>query len=90
MTNTLSAKYFQEKKERLQNKLAKDIKIYLKKKKKKRAIMVMNLTKISQKMKNKSLLSRKKNDRMRKNTLLQKVMTHKVPLKVYIERDEKL
>ena len=90
MTNTLSAKHCQEKKERLQNKLAKDIKIYLKKKKKKRAIMVMNLTKISQKMKNKSLLSRKKNDRMRKNTLLQKVMTHKVPLKVYIERDEKL
>ena len=90
MTNTLSTKYCQEKKERLQNKLAKDIKIYLKKKKKKRAIMVMNLTKISQKMKNKSLLSRKKNDRMRKNTLLQKVMTHKVPLKVYIERDEKL
>ena len=35
MTNTLSAKYYQENKERLQNELAKDIIIYLKKKKKK-------------------------------------------------------
>ena len=45
MTNTLSAKYCQENKERLQNELAKDIRIYLKKKKKKQsAVMVMNLT----------------------------------------------
>ena len=36
MTNTLSAKYYQENKERLQNELAKDIIIYLKKKKKKK------------------------------------------------------
>ena len=39
----------------------KDIKIFLKKKKKKSNNMVMNVTKISQKMKNKSLLSIEKN-----------------------------
>ena len=33
MPKTLSAKYYQENKERLQKKLAKDIKIFLKKKK---------------------------------------------------------
>ena len=38
----------------------KDIKIFLKKKKKKSENMVVNVTKISQKMKNKSLLSTEK------------------------------
>ena len=57
MFKTLSAKYYQENKERLQKKLAKDIKIFLKKKKKKSGNMVVNVTKISQMMKNKSLLS---------------------------------
>ena len=40
-----------------QKKLVKDIKVFLKKKKKKRENMVVNITKISQKMKTKSLLS---------------------------------
>ena len=38
MSKTLSAKYYQENKERLQKKLRKDTKIFLKKKKKKAAI----------------------------------------------------
>ena len=53
MSKTLSAKYCRENKERLQKKLVKDIKIFLKKKKKKRDDMVVKVTKISQKMKNK-------------------------------------
>ena len=57
MSKTLSAKYYQENKERLQKKLAKDIKIFLKKKREKSGKMVVNVTKISQKMKNKGLLS---------------------------------
>ena len=60
MSKTLSAKYHQQNKERLQKKLVKDIKIFLKKKKKKHGIMCVNVTKISQKMKNKSFLSIKK------------------------------
>ena len=70
MTKKLSAKYYQENKERLQKKLVKDIKMFLKKKKKKSNIMVVNITKTLQKMKNKGLLSTEnKNYRMRKNTL---------------------
>ena len=61
MSKRLSAKYYQENKERLQNKLAKDIKIFLKKKKKKSDNMVVNVTKISQKVTNKSLLGIEKN-----------------------------
>ena len=61
MSENLPAKYYQENKERLQKKLMKDIKIFLKKKKRKSNNMVMNVTKISQKMKNKSLLSIEKN-----------------------------
>ena len=38
MSTTLSAKYYQENKERLQKKLVKDIKIYLKRKRKKATI----------------------------------------------------
>ena len=57
MCKKLLAKYYQENKERLQKKLVKDIKIFLRKKKKKSNNMVVNVTKISQKMKNKSLLS---------------------------------
>ena len=57
MSKTLSSKYYQENKEKLQKKLVKDIKIFMKKKKKKSHNMVVNITKISQKMKNKSLLS---------------------------------
>ena len=54
MSKNTSAKYYQEYKERLQKMLAKDI--FLKKKKEKRD-MVVNDTKIYQKMKNKSWLS---------------------------------
>ena len=61
MSKHLSAIYYQENKERLQEKLVKDIKTFLKKKKKKSNNMVVNVTKISQKMKNKSLLSIEKN-----------------------------
>ena len=61
MSKNLSAIYYQENKERLQEKLVKDIKTFLKKKKKKSNNMVVNVTKISQKMKNKSLLSIEKN-----------------------------
>ena len=55
MSENVSAKCYQENKGRLQQNLN------LKKKKKKSKNMVMNITKISQKMKNKSLLSIEKN-----------------------------
>ena len=61
MPKTLSAKYYQENKERLQKNLTKDINIFLKMKKKKSGNMAVNVTKTSQKMKNKSLLSIEKN-----------------------------
>ena len=61
MSTTLSTKYYQENKDRLQKKLMKDIKIFLKKKKKKSYNMVMNVKKISQKIKNKIFLSVEKN-----------------------------
>ena len=48
MSKGLSAKYYQENKERLQNKLVKGIKIFLKKKMKKSDNMLVNVTKISQ------------------------------------------
>ena len=57
MFKTLSAKYYQENKERLLKKLVEDIKTSLKKKKKKSSNMVLYVAKISQKMKNKGLLS---------------------------------
>ena len=50
MSENLSAKHFQENKERLRKKLVTDIKIFLKKKKKKSDNMVVNVTKISPKM----------------------------------------
>ena len=61
MSKNLSAKYYQENKERLQKKLVKDIKIFLKKRKKKSDNMFVNVTKTFQKMKNKILLSIEKN-----------------------------
>ena len=60
MSKTLTAKYYRKNKERLQKKLAKDIKIFLKNKKEKIDNVVMIVIKISQKMKNKSLLSTEK------------------------------
>ena len=61
MSKGSSAKYYQNNKELLlQKKLVKDIKVFLKKKKKSKNVAV-NDTIISQKMKSKSLLSIKKN-----------------------------
>ena len=57
MRKDSSAKYYQNNKDRLQKKLVKDIKVFLEKKKKKCDKMVVNDTKINQKMKNKNLLS---------------------------------
>ena len=61
MSEDSAAKYYQNNKERLQKKLVKDIKVFLRKKNKKSNNAVVNYTKISQKMKNKSLLSIEKN-----------------------------
>ena len=61
MSKTLSAKYYQENKEGQQKKPGKDTKIFLKKKKKKSNNMVVNVTKSSQKTKNKSFLSIEEN-----------------------------
>ena len=55
MSKNVSAKYYPENKERLQKKLVKNTKIFLKKKMKKSDNMIVNVTKISQKMKNKSI-----------------------------------
>ena len=55
MSRHLSAKHYQENKERLPKKLLKDIKIFLRKKKKKSNNMVLNVKKIFQRMKSKSL-----------------------------------
>ena len=60
MPKCLTARYYQENKERLLKNLVKDIKFFLKKKKKSNNL-VMKVTKISQKIKNKSLLSIGKN-----------------------------
>ena len=71
ISKNLSAKYYQKNKEKIQKKLLKDIRIFSKEEKEKKNNMVMNVTKISQKMKNKSLLTiEKKYYRMRKNDLL--------------------
>ena len=68
MSKNLSAKYYQENKERLQKTLVKDIKIFLTKKKKKSNNMVENGTKIiSETEKQKLVEYRKKYYRMRKN-----------------------
>ena len=69
MSKILSAKYYQKHKERLQKKARE--RFLLKKKKKKCDSMVMNITKISQKLKKITRLSiRKKYYRMTKNALL--------------------
>ena len=61
MSKNSLAKYYHKNNKRLLKKLKKDIKIFLKKKKKKKNNMVINVTKIFQNMKNKSLLSIEKN-----------------------------
>ena len=71
MSKTLSAKYYQENKERLQKKLVKDIKIFLKKKKeKKRQYRRERYKNISGDEKQKLVEYRKKYYRTRKNALL--------------------
>ena len=58
MSKNLSSKYYQENKETQKQKLMKDIKIFLKKEEKeKNNNVVVNATKVSQKLKNKNLLS---------------------------------
>ena len=61
MSKNLSNKYCQENKERLQKELAKDIKFFLRMKKRKSNNIVVNVTKISQKIKKIKWLSREKN-----------------------------
>ena len=68
MAKDLSAKYQKIKKD-YKKQLTKDVKIFLKNKKKKSGNMVVNVTKISQKMKNKSLLSIENNVIKRERTL---------------------
>ena len=69
MPKNLSAKYYQENKERLQKKLVKDIKIFLKKKKK-REYGREHYKNLSEEERHKLFESRKKHDRMRKTYLL--------------------
>ena len=61
MSKNLSAKYYQENKERLQKKAPERYQNLSKEEKEKSDIMVASVTKISQKMKNKSLQNIEKN-----------------------------
>ena len=54
MSKYSSAKSYQDNKERLQKQLMKDIKVFIRKKNRKSNNMIVNDTKIYQKMKNKS------------------------------------
>ena len=70
MFETLSARYYQENKERLEKSLRK-ISKFFQRRKKKRQYVIVNVIKISQKMNKQKLVEfRKKNYRMRKNTFL--------------------
>ena len=71
MSKNLPVKYYQENKERLpKKKFVKDIKNFLKTKKKKSGYIVVNATEISQKMKKNKLVEyRNKYYKTRKNTL---------------------
>ena len=70
MSKDLSAKFYQNNKERLQKKFVKDIKVFLKNKKENRNNMDLNDTKIYQKMENKSWFSIKDITKSEKNDLL--------------------
>ena len=70
MSKDLSAKFYQNNKERLQKKFVKDIKVFLKNKKENRNNMDVNDTKIYQKMENKSWFSIKDITKSEKNDLL--------------------
>ena len=70
MFETLSARYYQENKERLEKSLRK-ISKFFRRRKKKRQYVIVNVIKISQKMNKQKLVEfRKKYYRMRKNTFL--------------------
>ena len=69
MSKNLSAKYYRENKESLQEKVEKDIKIFQKKQTKNSTNMVVNVTRISQKMKKVNWLSIEKNITKREETL---------------------
>ena len=69
MSKSLSAKYYQENQERLQKKLAKDIKIFLKKKEKQQ-YGCERYKNLSEDVKQKLVEFRKKYYRMRKNAIL--------------------
>ena len=70
MFETLSARYYQENKERLEKSLRK-ISRFFQRRKKKRQYVIVNVIKISQKMNKQKLVEfRKKYYRMRKNTFL--------------------
>ena len=70
MSKNFSAKYYHENKGRLQKNLVKDIKIFIKKKKKKGNNMGMNVAKnLSEDEKNKLVEFRKKYYTMKKSTL---------------------
>ena len=71
MSNNLSMKYYQKRKKVYKRKFMKDTKIFLAKKKKKSEYMVVNFTRISQKIKRINWFNiAKKYYRMRKNALL--------------------
>ena len=61
MSKKLLAKYYQENKERLPKKLLKYTKSFVKNRKKNSDNMVVNVTRIPQRVKNKSLLNVEKN-----------------------------
>ena len=67
MSKNSLAKYYQNNKERLQKKLVKGIKVFLRKKKKNSNNMFINNIKIYQEMRNKSLLSTEKKYKIKKN-----------------------
>ena len=69
MPKNLSGKYYQENKGRLYKKLVKDIKIFLKKKKKQSNNMIVTVTNISQNMKKMNWLSIEKSITRREKTL---------------------
>ena len=70
MFETLSARYYQENKERLEKSLRK-ISKFFQKRTKKRQYVIVNVIKTSQKMNKQKLVEfRKKYYRMRKNTFL--------------------
>ena len=70
MPKNLIAKSYQKNKKRLQKKLVKDIKIFLKKKKKKQQYGCERYKNLSEEKKQKLVEYRKKYYRMRKNVIL--------------------